>query len=320
VLAAIASLALADGASAQTVTLGSPLTAAFISTQMCPTLCTYAALEVPGAAVTSPTDGTVVTWRVKGSAAGGGFKLQVLHPAGFEAFTGTGTSAEGRPTSAGTQVFPSDLPIKAGDLVGLDNTVATSMIGYAAPPGSKVAFWANTFPDGSTVGPDGSGGPFELAYNVDVRPLPGISSLSPASGPVGGGTSVTIGGHDFTGATAVSFGGAAAASFAVESDTQIAAVSPPGAPGTVDVAVRNPGQSPKVGTDSFTYAACVVPKLTGKKLKAVRKLLKATGCKLGKVKSKKSRKRSKKKLRVKKQGADPGTVLEPGSAINVKVG
>ena len=55
---------------------------------------------------------------------------------------------------------------------------------------------------------------------------PMISSFSPASGPVGAG--VTISGSHFTGATAVAFNGAAA-SFAVNSDTQITATVPSGA-------------------------------------------------------------------------------------------
>ena len=56
---------------------------------------------------------------------------------------------------------------------------------------------------------------------------PFISSLDPNSGPAAGGTSVTISGRNFTGATAVMFGANAATSFTVDSDTQITAVSPP---------------------------------------------------------------------------------------------
>ena len=315
-LAGVFALAAAGPAGAETVTVGSPLTAEFMTNPLCGTaLCTYAQIALPAGIVASPTDGTIVRWRIKASLIGSGFKLQVLHPAGFEAYTGTGTSTEGKSTSFGTQVFNTSLPIKAGDLIGIDNIDGTSTIGFASTPGSKVAVWAKPFPDGSTIGPDGSPGtPLELAYNLDVRPLPGISSLSPASGPIGGGTSVTIGGHDFTDATAVTFGGVPAAGFTVDSDTQLTAASPPGSPGAVDIGVRNPGQSPKVATDTFTYTACVVPKLKGKKLKAVKKRLKNANCKLGKVKGEKT-----KKSKVKKQSAKPGTALAPGSKVNVKL-
>jgi large repetitive protein len=57
-------------------------------------------------------------------------------------------------------------------------------------------------------------------------PAPVVTGISPASGPLSGGTSVTITGSNFTGATAVSFGGTAAASFTVSSDTSITAVIP----------------------------------------------------------------------------------------------
>ena len=49
---------------------------------------------------------------------------------------------------------------------------------------------------------------------------PAITGLSPAAGPVAGGTSVVISGTDFTGTTAVKFGASDAASFTVDSPTQ----------------------------------------------------------------------------------------------------
>src|SRR5205823_1545670 len=82
---------------------------------------------------------------------------------------------------------------------------------------------------------------------------PKVSSISPASGPAAGSTSVTITGSGFTDATGVSFGGKAASSFKVDSDTQITATSPPGS-GTVDVTVTTKnGTSATVAADQFTY-------------------------------------------------------------------
>ncbi len=54
-----------------------------------------------------------------------------------------------------------------------------------------------------------------------------ITGFTTASGPVG--STVTLNGCDFTGATAVIFNGVAASSFAVDSDTQITATVPTGA-------------------------------------------------------------------------------------------
>jgi hypothetical protein len=85
-------------------------------------------------------------------------------------------------------------------------------------------------------------------------PPPMISSLSPRKGRAAGGTSVTITGTGFTGATAVKFGSTSSPSFAVNSSTSITAKSPPGTKGTVDITVTTPnGTSPVAKSDRFTY-------------------------------------------------------------------
>jgi hypothetical protein len=72
------------------------------------------------------------------------------------------------------------------------------------------------------------------ATNFTVLALPTITTISPSSGGVG--TTVTINGTNFTGATAVSFNGTAASSFVVISSTQINAVVATGTTtGTVSV-------------------------------------------------------------------------------------
>jgi IPT/TIG domain len=87
---------------------------------------------------------------------------------------------------------------------------------------------------------------------IDIDPT--ISAVNPSSGDYGGGISVTITGANFTGATAVKFGVNNAASFTVNSATQITAVAPAGA-GVVDVRVTTPlgGASSIVAADQFTY-------------------------------------------------------------------
>ena len=71
------------------------------------------------------------------------------------------------------------------------------------------------------------------AANFTYVALPTISSFTPAFG--NNGTSVTITGTNFSGATAVKFGGVAAASFNVVSSTSIAAIVGNGASGSVSV-------------------------------------------------------------------------------------
>ena len=59
-----------------------------------------------------------------------------------------------------------------------------------------------------------------------VVPPPTVTAVSPTSGPTAGGTTVTITGTNFTGATKVALRHVAATSFTVVSSTQITAVSP----------------------------------------------------------------------------------------------
>jgi len=83
---------------------------------------------------------------------------------------------------------------------------------------------------------------------------PSVAGVSPGEGPEGGGTSVTISGNGFGGATAVQFGSNAATSFKVNSNNSITATAPAGS-GAVDVRVTTPiGITPVSGADKFEYA------------------------------------------------------------------
>jgi IPT/TIG domain len=82
---------------------------------------------------------------------------------------------------------------------------------------------------------------------------PTIKTMSPKKGPAAGGTTVTINGAFFNGATAVRFG-AASASFTILSGGAIQAISPPGARGVVIVSVTTPaGTSAPVRKARFKY-------------------------------------------------------------------
>jgi|GEM_PF-1528646 len=70
---------------------------------------------------------------------------------------------------------------------------------------------------------------------------PTLTAVTPVQGPSAGGTSVVITGTGLTGATGVYFGGTAATSFTVGSATQITAVTPARAAGSVDVSVTTRG-------------------------------------------------------------------------------
>ena len=90
-------------------------------------------------------------------------------------------------------------------------------------------------------------------------PLPTVAVVSPSTGPVAGGNTVTITGTGLTLTTAVRFGSAAATGVTVVSDNQITVHAPAGT-GTVAVTVTTPGGTslPGVGSPSYTYLALPV--------------------------------------------------------------
>jgi hypothetical protein len=92
-------------------------------------------------------------------------------------------------------------------------------------------------------------------FTTGVFCPPSSSALAPSVGPASGGTTVTLTGSGFTGATGVDFGATPASSFTVLSDDAIQAVAPAGA-GTVAVSVFG-ANAPSAGTvvDQYTYQA-----------------------------------------------------------------
>ncbi len=104
--------------------------------------------------------------------------------------------------------------------------------------------------------------------------LPTVSSIDPDSGPVAGGTHVTITGSGFTDATQVDFGsGHLGTSVDVLNSTTLTVVDPAGSAGKVEVTVTTPvGQSAaSQSADVFTYVG--VPPSAPSKLRAT-----STGC------------------------------------------
>ncbi len=100
------------------------------------------------------------------------------------------------------------------------------------------------------------------AYQFTYVAQPVVAALSPSIGATTGGTSVTLTGAGFTGATAVNFGSMPAVSFTVLSATQIAATSPAESAGTVDVTVTTVGGTSTTSpADQFSYVAPVATSL-----------------------------------------------------------
>ena len=99
-----------------------------------------------------------------------------------------------------------------------------------------------------------AGGTATTGYTFVAPPT--VTSISPTAGPLGGGTSVTINGTNFSNATAVTFGGTAATGFTVINPTVITATAPAGSAGTVDIRVTTVGgTSATSAADQYTYIA-----------------------------------------------------------------
>src|ERR1043166_1689358 len=155
--ASLSALPRASRAAASTVTVGSVLPLGFTPTEFGTVKTQFnTALPESGSNLTSPVSGAIVRWRIQG-AKGGPFFLRVLRPTGTGAYTAAGTSGPAIPSGTGLQTFPASIPIRAGDLIGVDPTNPSDEIGVAAVAGASTAF---IFPppfDGSTVAPSGVG-------------------------------------------------------------------------------------------------------------------------------------------------------------------
>jgi hypothetical protein len=94
-----------------------------------------------------------------------------------------------------------------------------------------------------------------------ITPITTVTAVSPAVGPIGGATPVTVTGAGFSGATTVTFDGVDAALVSVTNDTTLTATSPAQTlTGPVDVIVSGPGGSSAASaSDVFTYT----PQMTG---------------------------------------------------------
>ncbi|MFJ8438804.1 PxKF domain-containing protein [Kitasatospora griseola] len=118
--------------------------------------------------------------------------------------------------------------------------------------------------DDSAVAPPHAAGAVGVALTAKRRtvpagqytykvPAPAVTSLAPDRGPLAGGTTVALTGSNFTGATSVTFGTGPAASFTVDSDTQITAPAA-NAVGTVDVTVTTPAGTSVAVNYRYVYA------------------------------------------------------------------
>jgi len=122
---------------------------------------------------------------------------------------------------------------------------SSTSITATVPPGSGSVDVTVTTPSGTS--------PSRSADRYTYEAAPSVLKLSVKSATAAGGTSVTLTGTEFTGASKVDFGGASA-SYTVNSATSITAIAPAAIGGTVDVRVTNvAGTSAITSADHYKY-------------------------------------------------------------------
>jgi hypothetical protein len=178
--------------------------------------------------------------------------------------TGLGTTSGG--TGGGTLVtvtgtgFTGATAVMFGNVAATSYTISsdTSLVAIAPPQAAGTVDITVT----NYGGTSSTGSADRFTYNA--APAPSVTFISPSSGSTTGGTTVTIFGSNFTGASAISFGSVAAAYFTVTSDIQITAVAPAQAAGTYDITVTTPSGTSSTGSaDRFTCNAPSAPAITG---------------------------------------------------------
>ncbi|MET8680101.1 IPT/TIG domain-containing protein [Streptomyces sp. NPDC004647] len=166
----------------------------------------------------------------------------------------SGFTPNSGPATGGTQVsligtgFTGATAVHFGGVPATGVTVLSdTQITATTPPGAGAAQVTVTTPSGTSA---------QSVFFVFTPPqAPSLAGLNPTSGPAAGGTTVTLTGSNFSGATQVKFG-ATNATFTVISNSQINATAPAGT-GTVQVTVTTP-----TGTSNgrgYTYSAGPAP-------------------------------------------------------------
>ena len=183
----------------------------------------------------------------------GAVDVVVTHPdAQFDTST-NGYTYDSAPTPSVTGVSPSSGSTAGGTSVTITGTnfAAGATVKFDASAATGVTFVSSTTITATTpahaagavsvtvTNADTQGSTRANAYTYVTPPAPTVSTVSPSTGSTAGGTSVTITGTGFVSGATVKFGGTAATSVVVVSDTQITLKTPAHTAAQVDVVVTN---------------------------------------------------------------------------------
>ena len=183
---------------------------------------------------------------------GNGPDAIAVNPAGTYAYVTNNTDGTVSVISTASDTVTATIPVGNGPDAIAVNPAGTAA--YVVNNADGTVSVISTSSDTVTATISGLNTPGPIAFLPAAAP-PAVTSVSPASGPTAGGTTVTITGTGFTGATAVDFGTTPATSFTVVSGTSITATAPAAAGvGTADVTVTTPaGTSGTSAADRYSY-------------------------------------------------------------------
>jgi alpha-tubulin suppressor-like RCC1 family protein len=212
-----------------------------------------------GSNINSPTPVAVAGLTgVVGIEAGGSHSLSFGPPAASV----TSLSPSSGPQPGGTSVTITGVNLEEATAVHFGASLAASLTVNSPTSITAVSPSGTGIVDVTVTTPNGTSAP-NAGDKFSYLPPPTVTKAKPNKGAAAGGTTVTISGTSFTGASEVDFGATAAASFTVNSATSISAVTPAGTAGAVAITVSTPnGTAVSAAKHGFTYESPTVASLT----------------------------------------------------------
>jgi hypothetical protein len=227
-----------------------------------------ATVSFGGASGTSVTvlSATKLTVRAPARATTGAVTVTVTTPAG----TSTGIHYTYYPVPTLTSITPTGGKRTGGYTITLTGTqfIGGASVNFGSTPGTTVMVVSSTQIEVIVPNHTGAGvvtvvvktlGGTSSGVAFTYYPAPLITTVTPSSGPVSGGQTVTITGSGLATTTKVSFGSTTATSFHIVNTVKITAVAPAHAAGSVTLIAATFGGTTQVGV---RYAYDPVPTLT----------------------------------------------------------
>jgi hypothetical protein len=280
-----------------------------------------------GGSYTVPASGLITSWSTNaGGDSGQKLTFKVYRPAGAGVYRVVGHDGPQMLAPSTINTFQTAIQVQPGDVLGFD-VPSFLEVGFESLSACRFATGDPADVLGNAEGNAGDGQLLTIEESVPgerlnlratLLPTPSIGGIAPVTGSIAGGDSVSIVGANFSGVSAVSFGGVPAQSYSVEAEDRLVAIAPASATLTsVPVSVTTPAGT-ATSAQTFTYEGCQAPRLRGQRLKAAKKRIRAANCRVGTIKRRGTA--TAKTGKVVQQSPKPGGVYPPGTKIKIALG